>query len=171
MKNQSATGILVLRCFCLYLCMVGTFLTMKEAFRLDVRGGWLSGLLAVQSFLLCIAQMKGGRWKYLRYAWNLLIFAESIRRWERLVSGYFAVENGIRGRIGEYYNLNLAQRKLSVDGEQGESFLILIFTVLLWAFGSLVVKRGRLRFWHLCRCWFLHWNCCAVVVLRKSVSI
>ncbi|MBS6195066.1 MAG: transglutaminase domain-containing protein [Clostridiales bacterium] len=145
-KKSGGNGSIYLRCVYLFFCLAGTLMTVKEAFGLDIRMGGLLGMMAAGCLLSGFVYVKGGRWKFLLYGWNGAVFLSGVYCWERVVSGYLAVENGVRNQLSSYYRMNLARRKIPLAEEQGELFLLLIFTLLIGVLGGIVVKKGRIAF-------------------------
>lgn len=142
-KKGSGKGLMVLRCLCLFVCMAGALLMAEEAFGLEVNLKYILPGLAVDCLILGAVEGAKGRWKIAWYVWNFTVFAVGIICRERVLSGYFAVENGVRGSLEDYYGINLALRQVPMEDEKGELFLFLVFAVLILALGSLVVRKGR----------------------------
>lgn len=140
-KKNSGEGLYVLRSIYLYLGFAGTFLTMKEAFGLGCNGNIILFILGIDCLLLSLTRWSWG--KFCWYTWNGVMFIIGGLLWKKVVSGYVVVENCVRGELSAYYHMNLAKRKVLLPGEQGELFLILVFTLLVCVLGSMVVKKGR----------------------------
>lgn len=143
-KKASGRGLIVLRCLCFFVCMAGALLMAAEAFGLEADQRVVLAALAVECLVLGVAETGKGRWKNVWYVWNAAVFAVGIVYRKRVLCGYFAAENGIRGKLEDYYGINLALRQISIKNERGELFLFLVFAVLILLLGNLVIRKGRI---------------------------
>lgn len=143
-KKSSGKALIFLRSLCLFVCMAGALQMAMEAFRLELHIEYVLIGLAVDCLILGIGEAGKGFSKICLYIWNCLVFLAGAFRWRQVVSGYIAVENGIRRQMGEYYGINLALRKIPMEEEKGEVFVFLVFTLLILVLGKLVVQKGRI---------------------------
>lgn len=143
-RKGSGKGLMVLRCLCFFVCMAGALLMAAEAFSLKADQGYVLSAIIVDCLVLGAAQAEKGRWRIVWYVWNIALFAVGIIYRERVLSGYFAVENGVRGKLEDYYGINLALRQIPLKDENGELFLFLVSAVLILVLGNLVIQRGRI---------------------------
>ena len=137
-------NLIFLRCLCLFLCMAGNLLMAVEAFGFEMKIGYVLTGIGAGCLLLGIGEVKNGRWKFWFYGWNILLFGLGVFRWKQVWNGYLAVENSVRGKLNEYYEISLALRKLELENEKGEWFVLLVFLLLIGVLGNLVVKKGRI---------------------------
>lgn len=130
-----------LRNIYLYLSLAGTYLTVRETFGFKGNDNFILLILGVDCLVLSLIWWKWG--KICWYGWNALLFITGAIMWKKVAAGYIAVENGGRKQLSNYYQMNLAQRKMPVEGEKGELFLILVFSLLICLLGRMVVQKGR----------------------------
>lgn len=140
-RHFGGEKIYFLRSIYLYLCLAGTYLTVREAFGLKGNGNFILLILGLDCLALSLIWWKWG--KICWYGWNTLVFITGAILWKKVIAGYIAVENGGRKQLSNYYQMNLAQRKIPIEGENGELFLILVFTLLICLMGRIVVQKGR----------------------------
>lgn len=134
---------LPLRCLYLYLCLMGTILTLRFDMGLEFR------VLPVGSILLVfvlLAALKNVRrpWgiRIYRGAYLLLLMFCGLG-WKHLVAGWQVMENGIRYQVAEYYGVTLAEKTPVLAGERGELLVLAVFVVFFWSMEAAVVRRGR----------------------------
>ena len=130
-----------LRSIYLYLSFAGMYLTLEETLGLFANGNVILFLLGIDCLFLSFVRWKWGRIFW--YGWNGLVFITGAFLWKKVFAGYLVVENGGRKQLSSYYHMTLAQKKVPIEGEQGELFLVLALTLLVCVLGTLVVQKGR----------------------------
>lgn len=135
--------ILFLRCICLAACMIGALQMAVESFGLELHLGIVAAFIVVDCLFFGIGKCGKKTGKIFWYGWNIPWFAGGLLRWKTVLSGYLVLENCVRASLDRYYGITLARRQIPVEEEQGEYFLILLFSVLILALGHLVVQKGR----------------------------
>lgn len=153
-----------LRNIYLYLSLAGTYLTVRETFGFKGNDNFILLILGVDCLVLSLIWWKWG--KICWYGWNALLFITGAIMWKKVAAGYIAVENGGRKQLSNYYQMNLAQRKMPVEGEKGELFLILVFSLLICLLGRMVVQKGRASLLALFQILFFCWNWFVEMIFR-----
>lgn len=147
-RKISGGKLMILRCLCFCVCMAGLLQMAEEGFGLELQTRYVLTGIFLECFFLGICAMGKGRFGniFRRICYGVISLAGAgiaIFRRERIISGYLAVENGIRGRLEDYYGINLAARVVPLQDEKGEWFIFVVFTIMILAFGNLVIQRGR----------------------------
>lgn len=165
-RRQQKYGVL-LRCFYLYLCLVGTILTLRLDLGLKFRVLPVAGGLLVFALLAILKNIWRPWGRRVYQGAYLVLFLICGFGWKHLAAGWQAVENGIRRQLSVYYGVTLAEKTPLLTGEQGELLLLLIFTLFFWSMETAVTRKGRTGLFLaseilivllelLCGCRFLH---------------
>ncbi|NCB92710.1 MAG: hypothetical protein EOM40_09115 [Clostridia bacterium] len=142
-KKGSQNSMMILRTVYFFVCMVGTFLIVRESFGLDIGIPGMVCVIFINCLVLGISCMGTGYWKYGLYGWNIILAVVSLLYRQDFISGFYAVENKIRTQLNNYYQINLAQRRLIIEDADGGLFLAALFAVLIYVLGNLTIKKGR----------------------------
>lgn len=89
-RHFSGEKIYFLRSIYLYLCLAGTYLTVREAFGLKGNGNFILLILGLDCLALSLIWWKWG--KICWYGWNTLVFITGAILWKKVIAGYIAVE-------------------------------------------------------------------------------
>ena len=141
-RRQQKHGVL-LRCLYLYLCLMGTILTLRLDLGLKFRILPVAGVLLLFA-LVAILRNIWKPWGRKVYAGAyLVLFLSGVLGWKHLAAGWQVLENGIRHQISVYYGVTLAEKTQLLTGARGEFLLIIIFALFFWSMETAVVRKGR----------------------------
>lgn len=134
---------LLLRCLYLYLCLLGTILTLRQELGLEFPLLLAAGSLLIAALLAVLKNIWLAWGKRIYNTGYLLLLMFSAINWKHLAAGCQVMENGVRHQLSSYYGVTLAEKTPMIADEQGVWIIILLFALLFWSMETMVIRKGR----------------------------